>query len=45
MSEQLGRVLDQMDAARGKGVPQEQLDAWNREILNLERRKTEAGCF
>lgn len=45
LSEQLGRVLDQMDAARGKGTTQKQLDAWTQEIQTLERRKTEAGCF
>lgn len=45
LSEQLGRVLDQMDGARSKGVPQQQLDAWNQEIQDLERKKREASCF
>ena len=45
LSEQLGRVLDKMDAARGKGVSPQQQDAWSKEIQALERKKTEAGCF
>ncbi|MEW6415573.1 MAG: DUF4124 domain-containing protein [Pseudomonadota bacterium] len=45
LTEQLGRVLDQMDASRSKGVTPQQLDAWTREVETLERRKREAGCF
>jgi outer membrane biosynthesis protein TonB len=45
LSGQLGRVLDQMDAARSKGATQQQLDAWTREIQDLERKKREASCF
>lgn len=45
LTDQLGRVLDQMDAAQRGGVSQQHMDAWGQEIRNLERRKTEAGCF
>ena len=45
LAEQLGRVLDQMDASRSKGVTPQQLDAWTQEVETLERRKREAGCF
>lgn len=45
LSEQLGRVLDQMDAAQRTGVTQQQIDAWTKEIQDLERKKREASCF
>lgn len=45
LTDQLGRVLDQMDAAQRQGVSPRQMDAWRQEIRELERRKTEAGCF
>ena len=45
LSEQLGHVLDKMDAARSKGATPQQLDAWTQEIQDLERKKREASCF
>jgi hypothetical protein len=45
IADKLGRVLDTMDQARRKGYTQDQADAWNREIKDLERKKQQAGCF
>ena len=45
LSDKLGRVFDKMDAARRKGYTQEQMDAWNLEIKELERKKQQSGCF
>jgi hypothetical protein len=45
LSDKLGRVFDKMDAARRKGYTQEQIDAWNLEIKELERKKQQSGCF
>lgn len=41
----LGRVFDKMDAARRKGYTQEQMNAWNEEVKELERDKQQSGCF
>jgi len=45
LSEQLGRILDKMDAARRVGATQEQMNTWNSEIKELERKKQQSGCF
>ena len=45
LSDKLGRVLDKMDQARRKGYTQEQMDKWNEETRELERKKQQAGCF
>jgi hypothetical protein len=45
LTDKLGRVFDTMDAARRKGYTQEQMNAWNQEIKDLERKKQQAGCF
>ena len=45
LSAQLGDVLDKMDQARRKGAGAEQIDAWNRQIRELERKKQQTGCF
>jgi hypothetical protein len=45
LSEQLGRVLDRMDEARRKGYAPEQMNRWNEEVRELERKKQQAGCF
>ncbi|MDP3420350.1 MAG: DUF4124 domain-containing protein [Thiobacillus sp.] len=45
LTEQLGRVFDKMDQARGKGVTQKQMDEWNQEIKALELKKQQSGCF
>lgn len=45
LTDQLGRVLDQMDAAQRTGVTQQQIDTWTKEIQDLERKKREASCF
>lgn len=45
LTEQLGRVFDKMDQARGKGATQKQLDEWNQEIKALELKKQQSGCF
>ena len=45
LSDKLGRVLDNMDQARRKGYTQEQMDKWNEETRELERKKQQAGCF
>jgi len=45
LTDKLGRVFDKMDAARRKGYTQEQMDAWNAEVKELERKKQQSGCF
>ncbi len=45
LAEQLGRVFDKMDQARGKGATQQQMDEWNQEIKALEQKKQQSGCF
>ena len=45
LTDKLGRVFDKMDQARRKGYTQEQMDAWNLEVKDLERRKQQSGCF
>lgn len=45
IADQLGSVLDKMDQARRKGYTQEQMDKWNREISELERKKQQSNCF
>ncbi|WP_324780666.1 DUF4124 domain-containing protein [Thiobacillus sedimenti] len=45
LSDKLGRVLDKMDQARRNGYTQKQMDAWNLEAKEIERKKQRAGCF
>ena len=45
LTDKLGRVFDKMDQARRKGYTQEQMDAWNLEVKDLERKKQQSGCF
>ena len=45
LSDKLGRVLDKMDQARRKGYTQKQMDGWNEEARELERKKQQSGCF
>ncbi|HEX5675995.1 MAG TPA: hypothetical protein VFX83_11460, partial [Azonexus sp.] len=45
LTEQLGRVFDKMDAARRVGATQEQMNTWNEEVKELERKKQQSGCF
>lgn len=45
LSDKLGRVSDKMDQARRKGYTQEQMDKWNLEVKELERKKQQSGCF
>ena len=45
LSDKLGRVVDKMDQARRKGYTQEQMDKWNLEVKDLERKKQQSGCF
>ncbi len=45
LSDQLGRLLDKMDEARRKGYSQEQMNTWNEEARELERKKQQSGCF
>lgn len=45
LSEKLGNVLDKMDQARRKGYTPEQMNAWNEEARELERKKQQSGCF
>lgn len=45
LADKLGRVLDQMDQARRKGYTQAQMNGWNEEIRELERKKQQSGCF
>lgn len=43
--DKLGRVLDKMDQAHRKGYSQEQMNGWNEEVRELERKKQQSGCF
>lgn len=45
LTDKLGRVFDKMDAARRKGYTQQQMNAWNQEVKELERNKQQSGCF
>jgi len=45
LTDKLGRVFDKMDQARRKGYTQDQMDAWNKEVNDLERKKQQSGCF
>ncbi|MDP1646047.1 MAG: DUF4124 domain-containing protein [Thiobacillus sp.] len=45
LTDKLGRVFDKMDQARRKGYTQEQMDAWNQEVKDLERKKQQSSCF
>ncbi len=45
LSDKLGRVFDEMDQARRKGYTQKQMDGWNQEVKDLERKKQQSGCF
>ncbi len=45
LSAQLGEVLDKMDQARRQGASPAQMDAWDRQIRELERKKRQTGCF
>jgi len=45
LSDKLGRVIDKMDQARRKGYTQNQMDKWNEEVRELERKKQHSGCF
>jgi len=45
LTDQLGRVFDKMDQARRKGYTQKQMDAWNLQVKELERKKQLSGCF
>ena len=45
LTDKLGRVSDKMDQARRKGYTQEQMDKWNLEVKELERKKQQSGCF
>jgi hypothetical protein len=45
LTDKQGRVFDKMDQARRKGYTQEQMNAWNQEVKDLERKKQQSGCF
>jgi hypothetical protein len=45
LSDKLGRLLDKMDEARRKGYSQEEMNTWNQEVRDLERKKQQSGCF
>lgn len=45
LSDKLGKIFDQMDQARRSGYTQQQMDKWNREAQELERKKQQSGCF
>jgi len=45
LSDKLGAIFDQMDQARRSGYTQEQMNKWNQEAQDLERKKQQSGCF
>lgn len=45
LTDKLGNILDQMDQARRSGYTQQQMDAWEQEIKDIESKKQQSGCF
>ncbi len=45
LTDKLGRVLDKMDQAHRKDHTQEQMNKWNEEVHELERKKQQSSCF
>ena len=45
LTDKLGRVFDKMEQARRTGYTQTQMNEWNLEIKELERKKQQSGCF
>lgn len=45
LTNKLGQIFDKMDQARRKGYTQKQMDAWNLQVKELERKKQLSGCF
>lgn len=45
LTDKLGRLLDKMDEARRQGYTLEQMNRWNAEVRELERKKQQSGCF
>lgn len=45
LSDKLGKVLDKMDTARRQGYTQKQMNDWNDEVKELERKKQQSACF
>ena len=45
LTEKLGRVFDKMDQARRDGYTLKQMNEWNQEVKDLERKKQQSGCF
>ena len=45
ITDKLGRIFDKMDQARRNGYTQKQMDAWNQDVKDLERKKQQSGCF
>lgn len=45
LTDKLGQVVDKMDLAHRKGYTQKQMDTWNQEVRDLERKKQQSGCF
>jgi hypothetical protein len=45
LTSETSALLDRMDQARRKGEDAGQMDAWNREVRELERKKQDSGCF
>lgn len=45
LSDKLGKALDKMDQSRRKGYTLEQMNKWNEEVRELERKKQQSGCF
>lgn len=41
----MGRTMDEMDAARGRGGIQRKQAEWNEELKNLQAEKSRLGCF
>jgi Domain of unknown function (DUF4124) len=45
LSDKLGRTLDKMDQARRQGYTLGQMNKWDEEVRDLERKKQQSGCF
>ncbi len=45
LKDQMGRIMDQMDAARRQGYTVKQEAAWDNQLRQLQAEKNRLGCF
>ncbi len=45
LNEEVGRTMDEMDAARTQGGSQKKQSGWNEQLKQLQAKKSQLGCF